>query len=57
MEKKIAQSGINFQTPTMFLTECVLVYMEPESSALLLQWIAKKFNDAFFVNYEQVGII
>lgn len=54
LDKKLCQSGINFETPTMFLTECVLVYMEPESSSMLLQWIAKKFNDIFFINYEQV---
>jgi len=54
VDKKLCQSGINFDTPTMFLTECVLVYMEPESSSTLLQWIANKFNDIFFINYEQV---
>jgi len=54
MDKKLTQSGINFDVPTMFLTECVLVYMEPESSSMLLHWIAKKFKDIFFINYEQV---
>lgn len=54
LHKKLCQSGINFEIPTMFLTECVLVYMEQESSSMLLQWIAKKFNDIFFINYEQV---
>lgn len=54
LDKKLTRSGINFDIPTMFLTECVLVYMEPESSSMLLHWIAKKFNDVFFINYEQV---
>lgn len=54
---KLSQSGINFDVPTMFLTECVLVYMEPESSSMLLQWIVNKFSDVFFVNYEQVRTI
>lgn len=54
LDKKLTQCGINFDIPTMFLTECVLVYMEPESSSMLLKWIAKKFNDVFFINYEQV---
>lgn len=54
LEMKLSQSGINFDIPTMFLTECVLVYMEPDNSSMLLQWIAKKFNDIFFINYEQV---
>lgn len=56
LDKKLSQNGINFEMPTMFLTECVLVYMEPESSSMLLQWIAKKFNDIFFINYEQVRL-
>ncbi|XP_050442714.1 leucine carboxyl methyltransferase 1 [Adelges cooleyi] len=56
LENKLSQSGINFEIPTMFLAECVLVYMRPESSSLLLQWIANKFNDVFFVNYEQMNM-
>lgn len=56
LDKKLTQCGINFDVPTMFLTECVLVYMEPESSSMLLHWIAKKFNDIFFINYEQVNM-
>lgn len=54
LEQKLCQIGINFDVPTMFLTECVLVYMEPESSSKLLQWIANKFSDIFYVNYEPV---
>lgn len=54
LDKKLSQSGVNFDLPTLFLTECVLVYMEPDSSSMLLHWIAKKFNDVFFINYEQV---
>lgn len=54
LEKKLSQSGIDFDIPTMFLTECVLVYMEPDSSSMLLRWIARQFSDIFFINYEQV---
>ncbi|VVC28418.1 Methyltransferase Ppm1/Ppm2/Tcmp,Leucine carboxyl methyltransferase 1, LCMT1,S-adenosyl-L- [Cinara cedri] len=56
LEKKLCQVGINFDVPTMFLTECVLVYMEPECSSMLLQWIANKFSDIFYVNYEPVNM-
>lgn len=52
--KKLTQSGVDFNVPTMFLTECVLVYMEPESTTMLLRWIVNNFNDVFFINYEQV---
>lgn len=54
LNNKLSQCGVRFDLPTMFLTECVLVYMEQESSSLLLKWIAKKFDDVFFINYEQV---
>lgn len=57
LHKKLTQCGINFDIPTMFLTECVLVYMETESSSMLLQWIARQFNDVFFINYEQVCFV
>jgi len=44
-------------TPTLFIAECVLVYMEAQSSATLLNWLAQNFNTAFFINYEQVNMI
>lgn len=52
--KKLTQSGVDFNIPTMFMAECVLVYMEPECSTMLLRWIVNSFNDVFFINYEQV---
>ncbi|KXJ20453.1 Leucine carboxyl methyltransferase 1 [Exaiptasia diaphana] len=39
--------------PTIFIAECVLVYMEPEKSSALLDWAGKNFTTAVFLNYEQ----
>lgn len=42
--------------PTIFLSECVLVYMEANLSASLLKWISSHFDKCFFLNYEQVNL-
>lgn len=46
-----------FSLPTMFITECVLVYMEPERSAAIINWAGANFKTAVFINYEQVSNI
>lgn len=40
--------------PTLFMSECVLVYITPEQSSKLVRWIADTFPTAMFINYEQV---
>ncbi len=40
--------------PTLFLAECVLVYIPTASSNALLTAIANRFTSAAFINYEQV---
>lgn len=40
--------------PTIILTECVLVYMEPEKSKEVIKWFGKRFDSAIFLNYEPV---
>lgn len=54
LEYKLIQCGINYNVPTLFISECVLVYIETAHSQKLLLWIASKFKEALFVNYEQV---
>ena len=41
--------------PTLFLSECVLVYMTPEQASKLVHWAADTFHTAMFINYEQVN--
>ena len=51
---KMLAAGLNKTLPTMFLTECVLVYMEPEKSREVIKWAGTNFSTAVFLNYEPV---
>ncbi|XP_077984404.1 tRNA wybutosine-synthesizing protein 4-like [Glandiceps talaboti] len=46
--------GINFNLPTLFLSECVMTYMPVKRSDELIAWAAKFFNNSMFVTYEQI---
>lgn len=46
--------GFEFSKPTIFITECVLVYLPPDKSSELIKWIADSFPTVLFLNYEQV---
>ncbi|VDO07656.1 unnamed protein product [Rodentolepis nana] len=43
--------------PTLFLAECVLVYIPTKFSDSLLLTLSSKFTQAAFLNYEQVNMI
>ncbi|KAK6747923.1 hypothetical protein RB195_000870 [Necator americanus] len=53
---KLESVGVDSTLPTLFLAECVLVYMAVDQSAELLKHIAEFFDTVVFVNYEQVRI-
>ncbi len=57
LEYKLMHCGIDFNLPTLFISECVLVYIEMSFSQRLLMWITSKFKEALFVNYEQVKVL
>ncbi len=42
------------RAPTLILSECVLVYMEPTHSSDLVRMLGQTFSDAAIVVYEQV---
>lgn len=50
------QAEINFNIPTIFVAECVLVYIESQNTSNLLKWFSSNFTSAVFVNYEQVNM-
>ncbi len=51
---KLAAAGVVYSCPTFFLSECVLVYLEPEESGGVIAWAAANFKDAAFLTYEQI---
>lgn len=53
---KLKQAEINFNIPTIFVAECVLVYIESQNTSNLLKWLSSNFTSAVFVNYEQVNM-
>uniref|UniRef100_A0A8B9KHR4 Leucine carboxyl methyltransferase 1 n=1 Tax=Astyanax mexicanus TaxID=7994 RepID=A0A8B9KHR4_ASTMX len=56
LEDKLRKFQINTELPTLFMSECVLVYMTPEQSSKLVHWAADTFHTAMFINYEQVNM-
>lgn len=53
---KLTQAEVNFNIPTLFLAECLLVYIDTSAASVLLKWLAGKFSNSIFVNYEQVNM-
>lgn len=56
VEAKLKQAEVDFSLPTIFLAECVLVYIEPIHCVNLLKWLSGHFSSAVFINYEQVNM-
>ena len=42
--------------PTLILAECVLVYLDPDHSANIIDYFGKKLHNAAFLVYEQVCV-
>ncbi|GAV90129.1 hypothetical protein CFOL_v3_33538 [Cephalotus follicularis] len=40
--------------PTFIIAECVLIYLDPDSSRAIVGWASKKFATAIFFLYEQI---
>jgi len=40
--------------PTMFLSECVMIYMDPMDSDAIVKWISDNVPTAMILAYEQI---
>lgn len=56
LKEKLRQAELKFDKPTLFIAECVLVYIESEWVSKLLQWISSNFSAGLFVNYEMCNM-
>eukprot|EP00038_Savillea_parva_P031975 m.92441 g.92441 ORF g.92441 m.92441 type:complete len:306 (+) comp9959_c0_seq1:108-1025(+) len=51
----LESQGFDTSRPTLFVAECVLVYLEAEESAALLSTLAAAVTEACFINYEMIN--
>jgi len=47
--------NIIISLPTFIIAECVLIYLDPDSSRAIVNWSSKTFSTAVFFLYEQVS--
>lgn len=50
--KQILKQNLDIQIPTLFVAECVLVYLEPEEGNSVIQVVSSMFPTATFVVYD-----
>lgn len=47
-------SDVVISLPTFIIAECVLIYLDPDSTCAIVRWASMKFANAVFFLYEQV---
>ncbi|XP_023006603.1 tRNA wybutosine-synthesizing protein 4-like [Cucurbita maxima] len=47
-------AGMDPSLPTFIIAECVLIYVDPDSSQAIVGWASKAFSTAIFFLYEQI---
>lgn len=50
----IALADMDPSLPTFIIAECVLIYLDPDSSGAVVGWASKAFSTAIFFLYEQI---
>lgn len=43
-----------YSAPTLFISECVFIYVSPEDSNAILKWITEHMKNIMFALYEQI---
>lgn len=51
---ELFESDVVVSLPTFIIAECVLIYLDPDSSRAIVGWASKTFSTAIFFLYEQV---
>ncbi|KAK1304593.1 hypothetical protein QJS10_CPB11g00288 [Acorus calamus] len=50
----IGLAQLDLSLPTFIIAECVLIYLDPESSCAIVGWASKTFSTSIFFLYEQI---
>lgn len=53
---KLLCSDIFISLPTFIIAECVLIYLDPDSTRAVVGWASQAFKTAVFFLYEQVTV-
>ncbi len=56
LDKRLTECNVDRSLPTLFISECVLVYMSVEHSSALLHHLASTFSQCVFLKYEQCNL-
>lgn len=54
MLRMLLHSDTVISLPTFIIAECVLIYLDPDSTRAIVGWASKTFSTAIFFLYEQV---
>lgn len=54
LDTVVAMSQLDPSLPTFIIAECVLIYLDPDSSNAIVGWASRKFSTAVFFLYEQI---
>ena len=52
LKKIIQDEGLDLNAPTLILTECVMVYLEPMSTRNLIRFFSNTFDECIYMDYE-----
>ncbi|KAJ3253345.1 hypothetical protein HK103_000724 [Boothiomyces macroporosus] len=51
---QLLSKGVDTSVPTLVLSECVMIYLDPTVSDMLIQTIAESFKESYFISFEQI---
>ncbi|KAJ1651869.1 carboxy methyl transferase for protein phosphatase 2A [Dispira simplex] len=51
---RLLAQGLDPTVPTLFLSECVLIYLESPHADNIIRWAATHLSSTFFLKYEQI---
>ncbi|KAJ1990872.1 carboxy methyl transferase for protein phosphatase 2A, partial [Coemansia thaxteri] len=51
---KLVENGFDCSQPTLFLSECVLIYLDPQYSDEIIDWVTEAVANAAILTYEQI---